>query len=884
MIAQRDNLHAIARCFARTVLTAVAVVLTSFLMIQGASAQTTGKRVALVIGNSEYAHLPKLRNPTNDVREVVAVLRSAQFEVIYGRDLTRIQFEELTKTFLRSVENADVSLVYYSGHGVQIAGHNYLIPVDARLSTPYDVEIEAVMIDNIYNYIRENSKMQLVFLDACRDNPFRIEQYWIADRLERATGNQGLARPASAASPSRALSGNGSLFAFSTEPGRVAYDGSGDLSHYTQAFVRRALTPNLEVRQMLTQVRRDVITATNGQQIPWENSSLVDDFFMLRLPGAPVTAAIHRLNVVAGAAPAPIDLPAPRSPSGAPLTVAFDRVPETGRLLVDGRPVEPGRPIQLAQLAHLTFDPGPAAAGHVELLTYAVSDPWKQSSQGAIAVSVTEAAQMARSSTRVAQQTRPAPALPRHQEAHAYVALLQRSTPETAIGVGPVPLRLPEPRGIPSGEVLNVTFNEVPATGMLRAGDRVVEAGSTLPLGEITSLTFEPQIGTQGKAQAFRLTLDTGDRRTASGFAARPVIHPCDAAAAEPFDLQGVAPGRLPNEIDPPAALKACTEAVAQYPAIARFEFQLGRAHLAARAVAEGWRHVETAADRGHVRALYQIGYLNRLGVGRPASETAAVEMFKRGADRGDPYSIYDYGKALFYGRGVDKDVSNGLTMMLRAADLGHTYAMNELGYIFTSGAGMTTDTERGMRFYQAGVERRDIYSFNNVGIAYLRGTGVQRDLKKAMDYFVRAAAGGHPYAPTNVARLYRDGAGVARNEALAATWFERGAERGDYWGAYDRGRLALQGGGRLRNTVDAGYYFALATALNRPGVGDPDNNARQMLQRLSDEDKRKVEQRLLRQLNGADAAPAGAASLEDRLVALARRSWEQRNPRIDLF
>ncbi|WP_163616697.1 hypothetical protein, partial [Klebsiella pneumoniae] len=72
----------------------------------------------------------------------------------------------------------------------------------------------------------------------------------------------------------------------------------------------------------------------------------------------------------------------------------------------------------------------------------------------------------------------------------------------------------------------------------------------------------------------------------------------------------------------------ACTEAVRQYPAITRFEFQLGRAHLAARAVAEGWRHVETAADRGHIRALYQIGYLNRLGVGRPASETAAVEMF----------------------------------------------------------------------------------------------------------------------------------------------------------------------------------------------------------------------------------------------------------------
>ncbi|QCI64061.1 caspase family protein [Phreatobacter stygius] len=885
MIAQRDRFRTATRRFARMLATAAAVVLATFWMVQAAAAQAPAKRVALVIGNSEYAHLPRLKNPTNDVREVVAVLRSAQFEVIYGRDLTRVQFEELVKTFLRSVESADVSLIYYSGHGVHVADHNYLIPIDAKLSTPYDVEIETIRVDNIYRYIRETTKVQLIFLDACRDNPFNAEQYWIADRLERAAGNRGLARPASTSSPAGALSGNGSLFAFSTEPRQVAYDGSGDLSHYTQAFVRRALTPNLELRQMLTQVRRDVITATNGQQRPWENSSLVDDFFMLRLPGAPSTAAIHRLNIVAGSGGAPIDLPTPRSPSGAPLTIAFDRIPETGRLLVDGRPVQAGSPIPAARLPHLTFDPGAAPAGHVELLTYAVSDPWKQSSQGAIAVSVTEAAQMARSSaTRLAQQTRPVAPPPRHQEAHAYVASLQRLSPEAPIGVGPVPLRLPEVRVPPGGETLNVTVNEVPATGMLRAGDRVVEAGSTLPLAEIASLTFEPQIGTQGRTQSFRLTFDTGERRTASGFAARPVIHPCDTAAAEPFDLQGVAPGRLPNEIDPPAALRACGEAMRQYPAIARFEFQLGRAHLAARAVAEGWRHAEAAADRGHVRALYQIGYLNRLGVGRPASEAAAVEMFKRGADRGDPYSIYDYGKALFYGRGVDKDVGNGLAMMLRAADLGHTYAMNELGYIFTSGSGMTADTERGMRFYQAGVERRDIYSFNNVGVAYLRGTGVPRDVRKAMDYFVRAASGGHPYAPTNVARLYRDGAGVPRNEALAATWFERGAERGDYWGAFDRGRLALQGAGRLRNNVDAGYYFALATALNRPGVGDPDNNARQLLHRLPEDDKRKVEQRLLRQLTGADAAAVSAASLEDRLVALARRSWEQRNPRIDLF
>lgn len=879
MTAQLSSFGSARRRLSRFLATALAVAAATLVLITAAAAQQTGKRVALVIGNSEYSHLPKLKNPTNDVREVIAVLRSAQFEVIHGQDLTRIQFEELAKTFLRSVENADVSLIYYSGHGVHVGDNNYLIPVDARLSTPYDVEIEAIRVDNIYNYIRDKTRMQLIFLDACRDNPFRAEQYWIADRLQRAAGNQGLAPPTSAASPVRVTPDSGSLIAFSTEPGKVAYDGSGDLSYYTQAFVRRALTPNLELRQMLTQVRRDVLTATNGQQRPWENSSLVDDFFMLPLPGMPSTTPVHRLVVTSGSRAAPVDLPAPRSPSGAPLTVTFDRLPDQGRLLVDGRPVEAGRPIPVARLGRLAFDAAAAPVGNVELLTYTVTDPWRQASQGAIAVTIAAAPEAQRSGG----GREPARAAPRHPQAHAYLAGLQRHAPEATIGVGPVSLRLAEARLPADAAALAVTFDEVPATGMLRAGERVIETGSTLPLGELTSLSFEPQIGSQGRPQPIRLALDTGDRRTTVGFAARPIVHPCDAAAAEPFDLQGVAAGRLPNEIDPPAALRACNEAVRQFPQVARFEHQLGRAHLAARAVEEGWRHIERAAERGHVRSLYQMGYLYRLGVGRPASDATAVEMFRRGAERGDPYGIYDYGKALFHGRGIAQNVSTGLDMMLRAADMGHTYAMNELGYIFVSGAGMPADAERGLRFYQAGVDRQDIYSLNNVGLAYLRGTGVARDLKKAMDYFSRAAAGGHPYAPTNIGRLYRDGAGVARNEALAATWLERGAERGDYWGAYDRGRLALQGSGRLRNAVDAGYYFALATALNRPGVGDPDNNARRLLQGLSDEDKRKVEQRLVRQLRGTDLA-APDASLDDRLVSLARRSWEQRNPRIDLF
>lgn len=856
------------------------------------AAEKGQKRVALVIGNAQYASLPRLKNPSNDMREVANTLRQAQFEVFEGQDLSRIDFEELLKSFLRSVENADVSLVYYSGHGIQIGGKNYLVPVDAKLSTPYDVEIESINVDNLYGYLRENSRMQLIFLDACRDNPFRAEQYWIADRLEKAPKAVGLAAPANMAVTSRQGFGMGSLFAFSTEPDKVAYDGAGELSHYTQAFVKRALVPNTEVRQMLTQMRRDVIASTEGKQIPWENSSLLTDFFMVKLPSAPVSQPIHRATVITGSAGA-LEVPAPVSPSGAPLTITFDALPQKGRLLLGGQPLTMGRGLKVAELSRIAYDPGNAPAGHVELLTYTVTDIWKQSAQGAVAVAVGDSALVSRSSSgqeapkaaqrqeapKVAQ--RPEAPKPQHGEAHAFVAGLGRLTLRPPVGVGAALLELPEAARVGQASALNVTFTAVPGNGALYANGKRIVVGTAMPLAELAGLAYEARVGTEDSALVTRFALDTGDRTTEGKLQIAPALHPCDAEAGEPFDLQGVAKGRLPNEINPEAAIRACTEAVRQFPTVARFRFQLGRARLAARTVEAGWREIETAAEMGHTRALYQLGYLYRLGVGRPAAPEKAVDYFRQGAERGDPYGIYDYGKAQFYGRGTAKDTANGLRLMLRAADMGHTYAMNELGYIFLEGVEVQRDPERGLRFYRAGVARKDIYSMNNVGLAYLAGNGVTRDLKTAAEYFRKSADGGQPYAPTNLGRLYRDGAGVPRDLAQAAKLFERGAERGDYWGALDRARLALDGPGKLRNGIEAGYYLALAASINRPGAGDPENRAQQLLANVAPGDKQKAAERLIRELGPQAGAVDGS---DDGLVRLARKAWEKRNPRIDLF
>lgn len=891
---------------ARTLGAATAsIAFVSIIVASPLAAQKAQKRVALVIGNSEYGNLPRLKNPNNDMREVAATLRAAEFEVFQGRDLSRVAFEELLRAYMRAVENADVSLVYYSGHGIQIGGKNYLVPVDAKLSTPYDVEIESINVDNIYSFLRENSRMQLVFLDACRDNPFRADQYWVADRLERANKPAGLAAPANLSTPTRKGFGMGSLFAFSTEPDKVAYDGAGELSHYTQAFVKRALSPNLELRQMLTQVRRDVITSTDGKQIPWENSSLVDDFFMVKLPSAPVSAPIHRVSVLQGSA-GMIDLPAPQSPSGSPLTITFDRAPERGRLMLGDQLLPPGKPLQVSDLARVRYDSSASPAGHVELMTYTVADKWKQSVQGALAIAVTDTVQVATRAVRPTSRPVPAPRVtqppkiteaprpvepppvrvadaprPKTGEAHAYVNTLVRLAPKVDIGVGPVSLGLPDVAQTAEAGAFSITFTQVPTSGALHAGGKRIEVGTVLPLSEITALGFEPKIGTQGESLTTRFVLDTGDRRSTGSLTIRPALNACDAEAAEPFDLQGVAAGKLPNEINPQAALSACMSATARYPALARFQYQLGRAHIAARANEQGWAQFEKAAGMDHTRALYQLGHLTRQGVGRPASLSVAADYFRRGAERSDPYGIYDYGKALFYGRGVTKDASAGLRLMLRAADMGHTYAMNELGYIFLEGINAQQDAERGMRFYRSGVERNDIYSFNNVGLAHLAGKGVARDAKAAFGYFRKAAEGGHPYAATNLARLYRDGVGTPANLTQAITWFERGAERGDYWGALDRAQIALNGPGKLRNAVDAGYYLALAAAINRPGVGDAENRARQALASLQPDDKAKVEQRLVKQLGTAGTTDKAG---DDRLVALARLAWERRNPRLDLF
>ncbi|EJC78110.1 hypothetical protein Rleg10DRAFT_6841 [Rhizobium leguminosarum bv. trifolii WSM2012] len=825
----------------------------------------SGRRVALVIGNSVYKTLPSLPNPANDVEEVAATLRAAGFDVTIGVNVDRIGLEDTVRRFLRSTSNAEAGLIYYSGHGIQVGGQNFLVPVDATLETPYDVETQTMPLDLILNHLKQNSRVQLIFLDACRNNPFNAQKFWMAEKLEPVGATRGLAR---------IDSDLGSLIAFSTEPGQVALDGTGALSPYSESFIKRASEPNKEIRQVLTDVRRDVIAMTNGKQVPWENSSLMDSFYFIPAPPPPSVEPMQQVSVPEDAASTKLPIAPPHDETGSTLLVTLNQLPQTGKLSFDGKPVAQGDKMPAAALTALSYDSSGVAAGTVGLIGYTVSDPYGQATQGVVAITVSADAGAKLAQLEQQKQVRLA-------DADAYLKTLSRDM-DTPIGVGPVKTSLP----VVPASAAEMTFKvaALPDKGTLRAGDRVIGLGHVLEAADIPALSYEPQIGTENQPFALTLQAANDDLQPAT-VTFKPVLDACDTAAAAPLDLQGVTAGKLPNEIDPSIAVPACAEAMKTYPEVARFVYQLGRAQLANRDTKTAFATIKKAMDAGHIRAIDQLSSLYIVGASVPANPAKANEIAQAGAKKNDPYALYTYGKSLYYGRGIKADTQQGLKLMLQSADLGHTFAMNELGYIFLNGVNVPADPERGIRFYEAGLARNDIYSMNNLALVYRFGKGAPEDLPKALELFTRAAEGGQPYAPTNLGRMYRDGIGVAANKAEAVKWLEMGAERGDYWGALDRALLAKEDGADADGLATAAHYFALATAVNMPGSGDPKNHAKAALKALPNAAKKKAEETFAAELTAQEKkALPKTKSIDDRLVQLAKATWVKRNPRYDLF
>lgn len=237
------------------------------------------RRVALVIGNGAYINAPALVNPSNDARDMAAALGRLGFEVVPVINGDHRAMLEGLSQFGRAAEGVDVALLFYAGHGLQVAGHNYLLPVTANILRATDLPAQAVKAGDIIDIMEaSDARVKLIFLDACRNNP-------LSRSLSRSAG-RGLAKIDS--------SSVGTMIAFATAPGDVAADGEGRNSPFTRAMLDRIATPGLEIRSLMGRVREAVYAATNNHQVPWVNEALIGEFYFGgRVPSvtsAPVSA------------------------------------------------------------------------------------------------------------------------------------------------------------------------------------------------------------------------------------------------------------------------------------------------------------------------------------------------------------------------------------------------------------------------------------------------------------------------------------------------------------------------------------------------------------------------------------------------------------------
>ncbi|WP_187639955.1 caspase family protein [Bosea sp. F3-2] len=305
---------------------AFALVLWAVVLSSPGFAAVPERRVALVIGNSAYTAVPPLANPQRDAKGVSAALKRLGFEVVEGYDLKMEDMTGKVREFAQKLDGAKAGLVYYAGHGIAVGDENYLIPVDASLRSEADLDFRAVNVQLVLRQMQRDERVNIVILDACRDNPFATQ----LQAKSRAV-TRGL-------TAIETQSASGILIAFATDPRATALDGERDgNSPFTSALLKHIETPEVSITTVMDRVRADVWEATGKKQKPWTNSSIIGEFKLnptLKL--ASVDASAAATKTIDAAVPVPA-MPAAPALDRAQLDVKTWEVAERGNSVADYR-------------------------------------------------------------------------------------------------------------------------------------------------------------------------------------------------------------------------------------------------------------------------------------------------------------------------------------------------------------------------------------------------------------------------------------------------------------------------------------------------------------------------------------------------------------------
>lgn len=290
--------------------TAAAGLAMTGLMSAGSDAATGDRRVALVIGNGAYQNVSPLDNPLTDSKAVAAALKRIGFDVVEGYDLKLDGMRNAVGEYAAKLDGAKVALVYYAGHGVAVAGENYLLPTDSVIKSEADLDFRTMNISLVLRQMQREDRVNVVILDACRDNPF-------AKELARSLKTRS-ASVATGLSEIAVNSAAGTMIAFATDPGKTALDGTtGGNSPFTTALLKHIESPGVSISTVMDRVREDVWRLTNEKQRPWVNTSIIGEFYLNPAPAAAVQVAAIGIDGLG-------KMPAALSPPAVPNNQAFE--------------------------------------------------------------------------------------------------------------------------------------------------------------------------------------------------------------------------------------------------------------------------------------------------------------------------------------------------------------------------------------------------------------------------------------------------------------------------------------------------------------------------------------------------------------------------------
>ena len=248
------------------------------------------RRIALVIGNGRYRHASELANPVNDAEAMAAVLARLGFDVVREQNIELDRIGEMQAAFEAKLSSKpDVALLFYAGHGLQVRGLNYLVRIDVQIEVPAHLKSRAIRFNDIPEPMTEGAGASLIFLDACRDNPFTRNLARSLGDTARGSVRGGLAKIEKVA---------GTFIAYATAPDEVAYDGKGLHSPFTAALLKHIETPGFSVADMMIDVRNSVLAETQGRQEPWDQSSLRAKFcFVPKIEESRIEEGAKRLEL-----------------------------------------------------------------------------------------------------------------------------------------------------------------------------------------------------------------------------------------------------------------------------------------------------------------------------------------------------------------------------------------------------------------------------------------------------------------------------------------------------------------------------------------------------------------------------------------------------------